>query len=94
MTKWKRLKKLREQKRFEAEALRPKAEKEEAKPTPVPSTVIYESREKEPYMFECADIRSTRNTITGLCEWEVEKSDTERFEKHHFFLNGRVRRKA
>ena len=33
MTKWKRLKKLREQKRFEAEALRPKAEKEEAKPT-------------------------------------------------------------
>lgn len=70
------------------------AKKEEAKPTPVPSTVIYESREKEPYMFECADIRSTRNTITGLCEWEVEKSDTERFEKHHFFLNGRVRRKA
>ena len=33
MKKWKRLKKLREQKRFEAEALRPKAEKEEAKPT-------------------------------------------------------------
>jgi len=33
MTKWKRLKKLREQKRFEAEALRPKAEREEAKQT-------------------------------------------------------------
>ena len=31
MTKWKRLKKLREQKRFEAEALRPKAEREDAK---------------------------------------------------------------
>ena len=31
MTKWKRLKKLREQKRFEAEALRPKAEGEEVK---------------------------------------------------------------
>ena len=31
MTKWKRLKKLREQKRFEAEALRPKAEREEVK---------------------------------------------------------------
>ena len=33
MTKWKRLKKLREKKRFEAEALRPKAEREEAKQT-------------------------------------------------------------
>ena len=31
MTKWKRLKKLREKKRFEAEALSPKAEREEAK---------------------------------------------------------------
>ena len=33
MTKWKRLKKLREQKRFEAEVLRPKAEVEEVKQT-------------------------------------------------------------
>ena len=33
MTKWKRLKKLREKKRFETEALRPKAEREEAKQT-------------------------------------------------------------
>ena len=33
MTKWKRLKKLREKKRFEAEALRPKAEGEEVKQT-------------------------------------------------------------
>jgi len=33
MTKWKRLRKLREQKRFEAEVLRPKAEGEEPKQT-------------------------------------------------------------
>ena len=33
MTKWKRLKKLRGKKRFEAEALRPKAEREEVKQT-------------------------------------------------------------
>ena len=33
MTKWKRLRKLRKKKRFEAEALRPKAEREEAKQT-------------------------------------------------------------
>jgi len=33
MTKWKRLRKLREKKRFGAEALRPKAEREEAKQT-------------------------------------------------------------
>ena len=33
MTKWKRLRKLREKKRFEAKALRPKAEGEEAKQT-------------------------------------------------------------
>ena len=31
MTKWNRLRKLREKKRFEAEALRPKAEREDAK---------------------------------------------------------------
>ena len=33
MTKWKRLRKLREKKRFDAEALRPKAEVEEVKQT-------------------------------------------------------------
>ena len=33
MTKWKRLRKLREKKRFDAEALRPKAEGEEVKQT-------------------------------------------------------------
>ena len=33
MTKWKRLRKLREKKRFDAEVLRPKAEGEEAKQT-------------------------------------------------------------
>jgi len=33
MTKWKRLRKLREKKRFGAEALRPKAEGEEVKQT-------------------------------------------------------------
>ena len=33
MTKWKRLRKLREKKRFEAEELRPKAEREKAKQT-------------------------------------------------------------
>ena len=33
MTKWKRLRKLKEKKRFEAEVLRPKAEGEEAKQT-------------------------------------------------------------
>ena len=33
MTKWKRLRKLREKKRFDAELLRPKAEREEAKQT-------------------------------------------------------------
>ena len=31
MTKWKRLRKLREKKRFDAEVLRPKAEREDAK---------------------------------------------------------------
>ena len=33
MTKWKRLRKLREKKRFDAKVLRPKAEREEAKQT-------------------------------------------------------------
>ncbi len=42
MTKWKRLRKLREKKRFEAEALRPKAEGEEVeqtKPEKIPKNI-------------------------------------------------------
>ena len=42
MTKWKRLRKLKEKKRFEAEALRPKAEGEEVeqtKPEKIPKNI-------------------------------------------------------
>tara|TARA_R100000152_G_C6774183_1_gene201841 strand:- start:200 stop:517 length:318 start_codon:yes stop_codon:yes gene_type:complete len=59
-----------------------------------PATVWYESREKEPSMFPCADINPIRNFTNGRLEYEVQADDTERFEKHHFFMNGRIVRKA
>ena len=53
----------------------------------------YESREKEPAMFDCAGIRPTRNFSSGRLEWEIEEKDTPRFERHHFLTTGRIVRK-
>jgi hypothetical protein len=68
------------------------------KPAPAPkepaAPVIFESREKEPSMFDVAGIRSTRNFSTGRLEWEVPAEDVERFEQHHFIGIARVVRKA
>ena len=65
MTKWKRLKKLREKKRFEAEALRPKAEREEAKQTEPEkiSKNIQQSQE-----IEKLESTKTSNTTTILAQ--------------------------
>jgi len=65
MTKWKRLKKLREKKRFEAEALRPKAEREEAKQTEPEkiSKNIQQSQE-----IEKLESAKTSNTATILAQ--------------------------
>lgn len=62
-------------------------------PTPV-GVVIFESREKEPTMFDVAGIRPTRNFSTGRLEWEVAGDDVERFEQNHFVQLCRVVRKA
>lgn len=62
-------------------------------PTPV-GVVIFESREKEPTMFDVAGIRPTRNFSTGRLEWEVAVDDVERFEQNHFVQLCRVVRKA
>lgn len=62
-------------------------------PTPV-GVVIFESREKEPTMFDVAGIRPTRNFSTGRLEWEVAADDVERFEQNHFVQLCRVVRKA
>ena len=65
MTKWKRLRKLREKKRFGAEALRPKAEGEEAKQTEPEkiSENIQQSQE-----IEKLESTKTSNTITILAQ--------------------------
>lgn len=62
-------------------------------PIPV-GVVIFESREKEPTMFDVAGIRPTRNFSTGRLEWEVAGDDVERFEQNHFVQLCRVVRKA
>ena len=65
MTKWKRLRKLREKKRFGAEALRPKAEREEVKQTEPEkiSKNIQQSQE-----IEKLESAKTSNTATILAQ--------------------------
>jgi len=65
MTKWKRLRKLREKKRFEAEVLRPKAEGEEVKQTEPEkiSKNIQQSQE-----FEKLESAKISNTSTILAQ--------------------------
>jgi len=65
MTKWKRLRKLREKKRFEAEVLRPKAEGEEVKQTEPEkiSENIQQSQE-----IEKLESTKTSNTTTVLAQ--------------------------
>ena len=65
MTKWKRLRKLREKKRFEAEVLRPKAEVEEVKQTEPEkiSENIQQSQE-----IEKLESTKTSNTTTILAQ--------------------------
>ena len=65
MKKWKRVKKLREKKRFEAEVLRPKAEREEAKQTEPEkiSKNIQQSQE-----IEKLESAKTSNTATILAQ--------------------------
>ena len=65
MTKWKRLRKLREKKRFDAKVLRPKAEREEAKQTEPEkiSKNIQQSQE-----IEKLESAKTSNTATILAQ--------------------------
>ena len=71
---------------------------EEQPVTPAPQaapkgTVWFESRAKEPSMFEVAGIGPIRNFSSGRLEWEVPASDLDRFTSNHFVTNGRVVRK-
>ena len=77
---------------------------QDEKPAPAPSpapapapkatgTTWFESREKEPSMFEVAGIGPIRNFSTGRLEWEVPAADVDRFMSNHFVNNGRVIKK-
>ncbi len=73
----------------------PKKSRAKVQDLPIPvGVVIFESREKEPTMFDVAGIRPTRNFSTGRLEWEVAGDDVERFEQNHFVQLCRVVRKA
>ena len=65
MTKWKRLRKLREKKRFDAEVLRPKAEREEAKQTE-PEKISKSIRQSQE--IEKLESAKTSNTSTILAQ--------------------------
>ena len=77
---------------------------QDEKPAPAPSpapapapkatgSVWFESREKEPSMFEVAGIGPIRNFSNGRLEWEVPAADVDRFTANHFVNNGRVIKK-
>lgn len=72
---------------------KPRASKK-VDPTPAPASVTYESRQKEPYAFEVAGIKPTRDFTDGRLIWTVPADDLERFEKHHHVVNNRIRRVA
>lgn len=68
-------------------------------PTPkatvkAPAEVTYESREKEPSMFEACEYWPIRNHANGRLEWTVPANDVERFETHFFYQTGRIVRKG
>jgi len=67
---------------------------DEAPAVVTPSVVMYESREKEPTMFDCAGISSHRSDDGLRLQWRVKSDDTERFESHFHFVNGRIIRKG
>ena len=59
-----------------------------------PELVWFESREKEPSMFEVAGYGALRNFSNGRLEWKVKADDVERFMANHFVRTGRVVKKA
>ena len=63
-------------------------------PVTARAEVVYESREKEPSMFEAAEYWPIRNHANGRLEWSVPASDVERFERHFFVQTGRIVRKG
>jgi len=55
--------------------------------------VWYESKNKEPTMFEVAGISPIRNFANGTLEYKVHKDDITRFEQNHFVMNARIVKK-
>lgn len=75
----------------EPEVVKPAPKKVVAAPS---ADVVYESREKEPSMFEACEYWPIRNHANGRLEWTVPANDVERFETHFFFQTGRIVRKG
>ena len=69
-------------------------QEEKPKKAAAPTIVWFESRQPEPSMFDVAGLRSIRRYSDNHLEWKVMSDDVARFEKDHFIMNGRVRRKA
>lgn len=59
-----------------------------------PSLLWYESREKEPTMFDWGEVGSIRNESNGKLLWKIKPSEKDRMESHHFFQVNRIIRKA
>lgn len=67
-------------------------EKKPARKVAADKIVVFESREKEPAMFDVSIYQSIRAS-DGRLEWNVPASDVERFSSHFFVQTGRVVRK-
>tara|TARA_R100001129_G_scaffold169414_1_gene138140 strand:- start:1163 stop:1381 length:219 start_codon:yes stop_codon:yes gene_type:complete len=55
-----------------------------------PTHVVYESREPEPAMFDCAGYSSVRSDSDNRLQWIVDANDEKRFVQHHFVVTGRI----
>jgi hypothetical protein len=66
----------------------------DAKKKSEPKEVVYESRNPEPAMFDCADIASVRVFSDNRLQWTIDSADEARFRQHHFVSTGRIVKKS
>lgn len=64
-----------------------------AKAKKTPASIMYRSREKEPKMLKVRYPGGGWNSLyreDGYLDWEIPYAEHEAFERHHFFVSGRI----
>lgn len=69
----------------------PKAEAKSKGKAAKPTSFSYRSVSKEPTEFEVMGVRGNKQP-DGYLVWNVPAEDAERFERHIFFVQGRIQK--